>query len=68
MVISSSAMGYPVSTTQILVGAVVGVGFAGGLGALNTKVIRDIVLSWVVTIPVGVVLSMIYYIFFIRVF
>lgn len=68
MVISSSAMGYPVSTTQILVGAVVGVGFAGGLGALNTKVIRDIVLSWVVTIPVGVLLSMIYYIFFIRVF
>ena len=68
MVLASSALGYPVSTTQILVGAVVGVGVAGGLSALNLRVIRDIVLSWLVTIPVGIILAMIYYFIFTRIF
>ncbi|HJN37723.1 MAG TPA: inorganic phosphate transporter [Gammaproteobacteria bacterium] len=61
MVLSASALGYPVSTTQILVGSVVGVGFAGGIEALNLKVVRSIFLSWMITIPVGSILSMGYY-------
>jgi inorganic phosphate transporter, PiT family len=66
MVLSASALGYPVSTTQILVGSVVGVGFAGGIEALNLKVVRGIFLSWMITIPVGSVLCMAYYTLFER--
>ena len=50
-VLIASRMGLPVSTTHVLVGAVVGVGFAQGIGALNMRVIRNIVGSWVATVP-----------------
>ena len=51
-VILSTSTGIPVSATQTLVGAVLGVGLARGIGALNIGVIRNILLSWLVTIPV----------------
>ncbi len=54
-------LGLPVSTTHILVGAIVGVGLARGIGSLNLRVARDIVASWAVTIPVGAGLSIVFY-------
>ncbi|HDL5785637.1 TPA: inorganic phosphate transporter, partial [Mannheimia haemolytica] len=55
-VVIASGTGLPISTTQTLVGAVLGVGFARGIAALNLGVIRNIVISWVITLPVGAVL------------
>jgi phosphate/sulfate permease len=54
-------IGMPVSTTHTLVGAVLGVGLARGLGALNLTMLRDIVASWFVTIPAGAGLSIGFY-------
>ncbi|NVK26013.1 MAG: inorganic phosphate transporter [Gammaproteobacteria bacterium] len=56
-VIIASGTGMPISTTQTLVGAVLGVGLARGIAALNMAVVRNIVVSWVVTLPVGAALS-----------
>ena len=47
--------------THTLVGAVIGVGLARGIGSLNLRVMRDIVVSWAVTIPVGAGLSIAFY-------
>jgi PiT family inorganic phosphate transporter len=62
-VLIASGTGLPISTTQTLVGAVLGVGIVQGVAALNAKVIRNIVVSWVVTLPAGAGFSII--IFFI---
>jgi len=56
-VVLASRTGLPVSTTHILVGAVIGVGLARGVGAIDLRVIGGIVLSWVVTLPIGGVLA-----------
>ena len=58
-VVLASSTGLPISTTQTLVGAVLGVGMARGIAALNLGVIRNIVISWVVTLPAGAGLSII---------
>ena len=60
VVIASSA-GLPISTTQTLVGAILGVGFARGMAALNLSVIRNIFLSWVITLPAGAIFAIIYF-------
>jgi len=54
-------IGLPVSTTHTLVGAVLGVGLARGINALNLRTMRDIVAGWVITIPAGAILSMFFY-------
>ena len=51
----------PVSTTHTLVGAVLGVGIARGVGAVDLGVVGRVFLSWVVTIPAGAVLSIIFF-------
>jgi phosphate/sulfate permease len=56
-----SRLGLPVSTTHVLVGAVVGVGFMRGMGFLDMRLLRNIASSWVVTLPFTVVLAMILY-------
>lgn len=56
-ILISSKMGLPVSTTHCLVGAVLGVGMARGIRALNLSTLRDIVLSWVVTIPASALIT-----------
>lgn len=56
-VIIASGTGLPISTTQTLVGAVLGVGMARGIAALNLGVVRNIVVSWVITLPIGAALS-----------
>tara|TARA_R110002153_G_scaffold20099_7_gene68383 strand:- start:261 stop:1529 length:1269 start_codon:yes stop_codon:yes gene_type:complete len=60
-VVIASGTGLPISTTQTLVGAVLGVGMARGIAALNLGVIRNIVISWVVTLPAGAGLSIIFF-------
>ena len=56
-VVLASRTGLPVSTTHIAVGAVIGVGLARGIGAIDIRVIGGIVMSWIVTLPVGGVLA-----------
>ena len=58
-VVIASGTGLPISTTQTLVGAVLGVGMARGIAALNMSVIRNIVVSWVITLPVGAALAIV---------
>ena len=60
-VVGASAIGLPVSTTHTLVGAVLGVGIARGMGALNLGVIGSIFMSWVITLPVGAFLSIVFF-------
>ena len=60
-VVIASGVGMPVSTTQILVGALLGLGFARGLRSINLRVVRSIFLSWVVTVPAGFILAIVYY-------
>ena len=52
-----SKLGMPISTSHVIVGAVLGVGFARGLATINYKVIRNIVYSWIVTLPVAMGVS-----------
>ena len=56
-IVVASRLGLPISTTHTLVGAVLGVAFARGLGAINLATTRDIVLSWIVTVPAGAVVA-----------
>ncbi|MFC3120974.1 inorganic phosphate transporter [Agaribacter flavus] len=58
-VLVASGTGLPISTTQTLVGAVLGVGIAQGISAVDGKTIRKIVASWVITLPAGAALSII---------
>ncbi len=52
-IVLASKLGLPISTTHTLVGGVLGVGLARGIGALNLRVVTNIVISWLITIPVG---------------
>lgn len=60
-VVGASAIGLPVSTTHTLVGAVLGIGLARGIGALNLGVIGKIFMSWLITLPVGAALSIVFF-------
>jgi len=60
-VVIASGTGIPISTTHTLVGAVLGVGIARGIGALNLRVVRNIMLSWVITLPAGGILAIIFF-------
>jgi PiT family inorganic phosphate transporter len=60
-VVLASRTGMPVSTTHIAVGGVVGVGMARGIGAIDLRVIGGIVMSWIITLPVGGVLAALFY-------
>jgi PiT family inorganic phosphate transporter len=61
-VVVASGFGLPISTTHTLVGGVLGVGIARGIAALNLRVIQSIVISWVVTLPAGAILSVIFFV------
>jgi len=60
-VVLASRTGLPVSTTHILVGAVIGVGLARGMGAIDLRVIGKIIISWVVTLPAGGILAALFF-------
>ncbi|MDB3967526.1 inorganic phosphate transporter, partial [Porticoccaceae bacterium] len=67
-VVLASGTGLPISTTHTLVGAVLGVGMARGIGAINLRMVGSIFLSWVVTLPAGAGLSILFFFFFKGVF
>jgi phosphate/sulfate permease len=58
-ILLASKLGLPISTTHALIGGILGVGFARGLSALNLKTLRDIAFSWIITIPICMLLSII---------
>ncbi len=60
-IVFASGTGLPISTTHTLVGGVLGVGLARGIGALNGNVIRTIFMSWIVTLPAGAILSILFF-------
>ncbi|MEZ7944238.1 MAG: inorganic phosphate transporter [Halioglobus sp.] len=67
-VVIASGTGLPISTTHTLVGAVLGVGFARGIGALNLRVIGTIFVSWLVTLPAGAGLAILFFFLFKAIF
>ncbi len=67
-VVLASRTGLPVSTTHILVGSVLGVGLARGIGALDLRVVFNIIISWIVTLPAGALMAMVFFFFFKGVF
>jgi len=60
-VVIASSTGLPISTTHTLVGAVLGVGLARGIAALNLHVIKTIFVSWIVTLPAGAIMSIFFF-------
>lgn len=58
-VLLASKMGLPVSTTHAAVGGVLGVGLAGGIEAVNFRIVLQIMLYWVLTVPAAAITSMI---------
>ena len=60
-VVLASGTGLPISTTHTLVGAVLGVGLARGMAALNLRVLGTIVMSWLITLPAGAGLSILFF-------
>ena len=60
-ILFGSQLGLPLSTTHTIVGAVIGVGFARGMNALNLRIILSIVKSWIYTIPFTAVLTILLY-------
>jgi PiT family inorganic phosphate transporter len=61
-VVAATYIGFPISTTHTLVGAVIGVGLAKGVEHLDLKSIGRIVLSWIVTIPAGATFTVLFYV------
>ncbi len=58
-ILIASKLGLPISTTHCIVGAVLGVGLARGITALNLRILRDIALSWVITLPSSAIFSIV---------
>jgi PiT family inorganic phosphate transporter len=63
-IVIASGTGIPISTTHTLVGAVLGVGLARGIDAIDLRVVGRIMISWVVTIPVGAAFAIVFFFMF----
>ncbi len=63
-IVIASGTGIPISTTHTLVGAVLGVGLARGIEAIDLRVVGRIFVSWVVTIPAGAILAIVFFVIF----
>ena len=63
-IVIASGTGIPISTTHVLVGAVLGVGLARGIDAIDLRVVARIMVSWVVTIPAGAFLAIVFFFIF----
>ena len=63
-VVLASGTGLPISTTHTLVGAILGVGLARGMAALNLRVIGTIAASWLITLPAGAGLAILFFFMF----
>ena len=67
-VVLASQLDMPVSTTHTLVGAVIGIGLVEGISTINIKSVNSIFLSWVITLPAGALLSIIFLEIFLNLF
>jgi len=63
-IVIASGTGMPISTTHTLIGAVLGVGLARGIDAIDLRVVSRILVSWVITIPAGAVLAIFFFFLF----
>jgi len=66
LVLVTATMGLPVSTTHVSSSAIIGIGILKGLKAVRWTTVRDMVLAWVVTLPVAGILSALAYLAFTR--
>jgi len=62
VVLTASKLGLPISTSHTVVGAVIGVGLARGLDAVDLGVIKNIIYSWLFTLPATIATSILIYI------
>ncbi len=62
VVLVASKLGLPISTSHTVVGAVIGVGLARGLDAVDLGVIKNIIYSWLLTLPFTAIVSILIYI------
>lgn len=60
-IVVASGTGMPISTTHTLVGAVLGVGMARGIEAIDLRVVSRIFASWLVTVPAGALLAIVFF-------
>ncbi len=60
-VLTCSRMGLPISTTHTLIGAIIGVGLARGITAIDRKIVGSIFTSWIATIPIAAGLTVLLY-------
>ena len=60
-IILATRIGFPVSTTQIAVGAVIGVGMYRSMESVDFRVVSSIVVTWLVTFPASLILSAMFY-------
>ena len=67
-VVLASGTGIPISTTHTLVGAVLGVGFARGISALNLRIVGSIFMSWIITLPAGGIMAIVFFYFLLGIF
>ena len=66
VVLMCSRFGLPVSTSQVLVGSVIGIGFAKGIVAVDLKVIKKIVFGWIITVPLSAATAAIIFIIIVK--
>jgi len=60
-IVLASGTGLPISTTHTLVGAVLGVGMARGIEAIDLRVVGRIFASWLITVPAGALLAIVFF-------
>ena len=63
-IVLASRLGLPISTTQTLVGGVMGVGLSQGVKALDFSILGRIAASWIVTVPIGALLAIVFFYLF----
>jgi inorganic phosphate transporter, PiT family len=61
LVLVTAAMGLPVSTTHVSSSAIIGIGLLKGIKAVRWTTVRDMVLAWIVTLPVAGILAALAY-------
>ena len=61
MLFAATYLGIPVSTTHTVTGSVIGVGAARKVSAVRWRVATDIVIAWIVTLPISAAVAACFY-------